>query len=427
MLDKRFPGPENIHRHTFSNGITILAYENFSNPTIFIEGVIRAGAIQDDSEKAGLASFTADMLLRGTLDYQYDQIFERLESVGASLSFGGGRHVTQFSGQSLIEDKELLLEMMVQALRVPDFPIHQIERVRGQIQTGLQIRANDTHRIASLKFMETLYSGHPYGRAISGYLETISKITREDLSNFHKSNYGPTGLIIAVSGAVKANKVVNDLSSLLGDWANPYQPDILDVGDMPRPEELILVEQEMPGKTQSDLILGLPGPRRSDVDYLHISLMNSVLGVFGMMGRIGQIVREELGLAYYAASHLSGGLGPSPWMAEAGTVPESVPKVIDVIKQEIRRIQNELVPPAELDDCQSYRIGSLPVGLETNAALANSIVDIELYNLGLDFLQRFPYMMRNISAEQVRLAAQKYLSAEQIVVSVAGPKAKFET
>ena len=426
MLDKRFPGPEKIYRQTLSNGITILAYENFSNPTVVVEGVMRAGAIHDSPGKTGLASFTADMLLRGTQQFDYDQIFEQLETVGASLSFGGGRHVTQFSGQSLVEDKDLLFEMMAEALRSPVFPSHQIERVRGQIQTDLQIRANDTHRLAALTFMEKLYAGHPYGRSITGYPETIAKIAREDLSNFHKINFGPKGLIIALSGAIESSRAVRDMAGLFEDWVNPNQPEILEVSDMPRPDQLLLVEQEMKGKTQSDLIIGLPGPRRSNPDYLHTSLMNSVLGVFGMMGRIGQTVREDLGLAYYASSHLSGGLGPSPWTAEAGTIPESVPKVIDVIKQEIKRIQNELVPPTELNDCQSYRIGSLPVGLETNAALANIIVDIELYNLGLDFLQRFPHMVRNITAEQVRVAAQKYLSAEQIVVSIVGPKAVVE-
>jgi len=423
MLDKRYPGPENIHRQTLPNGITVLAYENFTNPTIVVEGVIRTGALQDSSDKAGLASFTADMLLRGTQQYDYNQVYEQLESVGASLGFGSGRHVTQFAGHSLIEDIDLLLDLMAQGLRSPIFPGQQVERLRGQIQTNLQIRANDTQRMAALTFMETLYKDHPYGRSIQGYPETIVKISTQDLADFHAWHYGPLGLIIIVVGAIEAGKAVAKISSILGDWENPRQKTMSEVSDMPRPVEMVTIEREMPGKTQSDLILGLPGPRRSAPDYLHASLMNTVLGVFGMMGRIGHTVREEQGLAYYASSHLAGGLGPSPWTADAGTAPENVSKAIAGIKQEIMRIQTELVTPSELDDCKSYRIGSLPVGLETNAALANTIVDMELFGLGLDFLQRFPDLIRNISAEQLQLAAQKYLSTEQLVVAVAGPQA----
>ncbi len=424
MLDKRFPGPESIIRHTLDNGITILVYENFAAPTVVVDGVFHAGAIQDSEHKAGLASFTADMLLRGTQQYDFAQIFERLESVGASLGFGSGRHVTQFSGHSLIEDIDLLFELLVQSLRSPTFPSLQVERLRGQIQTNFQIRANDTRRMAILRFMETLYQNHPYGRSIQGYPHSVSTISAQDLADFHTCCYGPRGMIITVVGAIKADLAVTKIASYLADWDNPKQNSVPKVSDISRPIKEVMVKINMPGKSQSDLILGLPGPRRSAPDYLHASLMNTVLGEFGMMGRIGQKIREEQGLAYYASSNLAGGLGPAPWSADAGTAPESIPRVIAGIKQEIERIQNEPVPPTELEDCKSYRIGSLPVGLETNDALANTIVDLEIYGLGLDYLQQFPDLVRSISADQVQLAAQKYLSLDQLVIAVAGPQAE---
>lgn len=421
MLDKRFPGPENILRQTLANGITVLAYENFTSPTIVVDGLVRVGAIQDNSDKIGLSSFTADMLMRGTQQHDFTQIFECLESVGASLGFGSGRHVTHFSGYGLVEDIDLLLELLTGSLRSPTFPPLHVERLRGQIQTGFQIRANDTRRTAMLAFMETLYENHPYGRSIQGYPHTIANITDKALAEFHTHNYGPQGMIITVAGAIEADKSIEKIASFFADWNNPRQEPVGEVGDSPRPSAEIIVERKMLGKTQADLILGLPGPRRSAPDYLHASLMNTVLGVFGMMGRIGQTVREEQGLAYYASSHLAGGLGPAPWTADAGTAPETVSNVITGIKREIDRIQNEPLSTSELDDCKSYRIGSLPVGLETNAALANTIVDMELYGLGLDYLQRFPDLMRSVSADQIQIAAQKHLSTEQLVIAVAGP------
>jgi len=421
MLDKRFLGPEKILRQTLPNGIIVLAYENFTSQTVVVEGLVRAGALQEKAEKAGLAAFTADMLMRGTHRFDFAQIYEQLESCGASLGFGSGRHLTQFSGHSLVEDVDLVLDILVQALREPLFPAAQIERVRGQIQTGLEIRADDTRRMANLAFMETLYKDHPYGRSIHGYLPSIDSISPDDLAKFHDRNYGPQGMIIAVVGAIKSEIALTKIVDILGDWGNPQQLPLPLVPDMLRPVAELIKEIPMQEKTQADLVLGLPGPRRSASDYLHVSMMNTVLGVFGMMGRIGQNLREKQGLAYYASSNLAGGLGPAPWSANAGTGPDNVGRAIAGIKQEMARMQDEVVPSNELSDCKKYRIGSLPVGLETNAALADTIIDMELYDLGLDFLQRFPDLIRNISAEQVQAAAQKYLSLENLVIAVAGP------
>ncbi|HID53150.1 MAG TPA: insulinase family protein, partial [Anaerolineae bacterium] len=165
-----------------------------------------------------------------------------------------------------------------------------------------------------------------------------------------------------------------------------------------------------------------PGPTRAAPDYMAASLMNTVLGVFGMMGRIGQKVREEKNLAYDAYSVLQGGLGPAPWYAAAGVAPPNVEAAIAAILAEIERIQNELVPAAELADNQAYRIGSLPMSLETNGGLANVISDMELYGLGLDYLLEYPHLIREITPERIRVAAQKYLSTEQLGIAVAGPE-----
>jgi zinc protease len=177
----------------------------------------------------------------------------------------------------------------------------------------------------------------------------------------------------------------------------------------------------MPQKTQSDIMLGLPGPVRAAPDYLEASVANTILGVFGMMGRLGMTVREEQGLAYYAYSRLQGGLGPAPWFVSTGVAPDKVQQAIDSILVEIDRLINEPIPEDELADTQAYRTGTLPVSLETNDGLASIITDIELYELGLDYLQKLPEKIEAMTPESVQAAAKKYLSTEQIAIAVAGP------
>ncbi|MCP4359946.1 MAG: insulinase family protein [Chloroflexi bacterium] len=421
MQNGRYPNSTNIQRQLLPNGVTVLVYENFASQSVVVEGVVRAGSLADRKETAGLARLTSSTLMRGTQQRRFDQIYEALESVGAHLHFSSGYHTAGFSAQGLVEDMDLLLDMAADVLRQPTFFEEQVNKVRSQILTILQMRANDTGQRANLAFHELLYGEHPYGRSRGGYSETVATLTRPHLADFHSRYYGPQGMIITVVGAVKAQTAVDKVAALFGDWHNEGQEALTTVPDKPRPEKRLQTHVAMPDKHQVDIRLGLPGPRRSAPDYLDASLMNTILGVFGMMGRIGQNVREEQGLAYVAYSQLQGGLGPLPWTAVAGVAPDVVDKAIQSILDEIVRIQDELVTAAELADSQAYRTGSMPMALETNNGLADIITDMELLELGLDYLLEYPAAVRAITPERIQTAAQKYLSTKQIGVAVAGP------
>lgn len=421
MATNKFPGPETIRRHVFDNGVTALVYENMDSGTVSIEGVVRAGAVGETRANAGLANFTADMLMRGTHKRSFDEIFEALESTGAGVSFGGSRHTSGFSGHSLAEDFDLILDIIDESLRRPTFPAEHIERLRGQIITGLQMRANNTRQMAWLAYSEAAYKEHPYGLSVSGYIDSIGNIDRADMVEFYDRYYGPQGMIIGVAGAIPADDVLRKLESVFGAWRNESHQKTALSPDIGRPRGLQRRHVPMPEKHQADIVLGLPGPRRSAPDYLDASLMNTILGVFGMMGRIGQNVREEQGLAYYASSRLEGGLGPGSWTASAGVAPDKVEQAIESIRHEIRRIMNEPVAAEELADSQAYRTGSLPMSLETNSGLVDIITDMELYELGLDYLQRYKDEINAITVERIQKAAQKYLSADDIVIAVSGP------
>ncbi len=416
-----YPNSKTIHRHVLPNGIIILAYENFASESVVVEGLVRAGSIADPVGQEGLASFTASSLMRGTTKRDFHAIYEELESVGADLHISSSKHSTDFGAGCLVEDIDLILDLLANALRQPTFPVEQVEQLRGQIMTGLTIRANDTRQMATLAFNQLLYPNHPYGRSSRGHKHTIETITPADLHNFHKNYYSPQGMIIAVVGAVAAETAVSKIARAFEDWQPTGQLKIADVGPQERPLSTLRTHVNMADKAQADIILGLPGPVRSAPDYLQASLMNTILGVFGMMGRIGKNVREEQGLAYYAYSALQGGLGPSPWSANAGVTPELVEQAIQSILAEIQRIQTQPVTAEELADSKAYRIGSLPVSLETNSGLASVIIDMELYNLGLDYITEFSQQINAITIEQIQAAAQKYLSTEQIAIAVAGP------
>src|SRR5687768_4640101 len=138
------PGPKDVFRAVLPNGITVLARSNFNSPSISISGYLPAGAIFESDEKLGLADFVSTALMRGTQTRTFDAIYNELESVGASMGFDSGVHNTSFGGRSLVEDLPLLLSLLSESLRMPTFPTQEVEKLRAQLLTGLNIRAQDT-------------------------------------------------------------------------------------------------------------------------------------------------------------------------------------------------------------------------------------------------------------------------------------------
>lgn len=417
-----YPGQDDITRIQLPNGIIILSRPNFNSHSVTISGYFHVGGLIDPEDKLGLADFTAVALMRGTNRRNFQEIFDVLESAGASLGFTGGTHTTGFGGKALAEDLDLLLESLADALRYPVFPDDQVEKLRAQFLTSLAIRAQDTHQMAALTFDQVVYNNHPYSRPEDGYPETIMAISRDDLFEFHRTNYGPRGMVIAVVGAVEPQEVVAKVTDYLGDWENIQQPLMPELPGLEPLDALVIQKVELPGKSQSDVMLGVAGPSRCSPDYLAAALGNSVLGQFGMMGRIGEVVREQAGLAYYASSSLQGGIGPGPWRVAAGVAPSNVEKVIELISQEIVRFVNEPVAAEELADSQANFIGRLPLSLESNGGVAGALLNLERFNLGLDYYRNYQDLLQEITVEDVLETAQRYLHPDRLGIVVAGPQ-----
>jgi zinc protease len=415
------PGPDDIRRARLENGITVLSRANFNSPSVTISGILQVGALFDPEERLGLADFTATALMRGTHQRSFQQVYEALEACAASLGFDSSTHTTRFYGRALAEDLDLVLELLAECMRQPAFPVEQMERLRAQLLTGLAIRAQETGEMASLAFDEIVYAGHPYSRPEDGYPHTVQAIRQEDLAAFHERYYGPRGMIIAVVGGVDTALAVEKVSNALGDWNNPEQPKPVELPPVRPLEGRVQKKVELPGKSQADILMGAAGPARRSPDYLAASLGNNVLGQFGMMGRLGESIREQAGLAYYASSGLSGGVGPGPWSISMGVDPANVERAIELALQEVERFTQEPVSDEELEDSKANYIGRLPLSLESNGGVAAALLNLERFELGLDYYQRFADLIRAVTKEQALDAARHYLDAERLGIAIAGP------
>ena len=417
---KNLPGPDTIDRKTISNGSIILTFSNFNNQSINLVGLLENGGVVDPEDKLGLAHFTASMLSRGTEKRSFAEYHDALESRGANLVFSCGSQQTWFRGKALAEDTSLLFELAAESLRFPAFPPDYIERLRNQLLAGLAIRDQDTSEVASLLFDQTLFPGHPFSHPVDGYIETIQPITRDDLITFHQDYYTPEGLILVAAGAVDSTQIGELAEKHFGDWNNPAAIKIAVQPVPSAPSKNIRKHRYVEEKSQSDLFMGSYGPSRPSEDYLPVFLGNNILGQFGLMGRIGESVRSKSGLAYHASSSINGWADAGTWEFVAGLNPENLDKAIELIRDEIRRFINSPVSAEELNDSKSNLIGRLPLSLESNAGIANAILTIERFNLGMDYYQRYPDLMQSITAQKILDSSRKFLHPDKMVIASAG-------
>jgi zinc protease len=424
-LDIRsLPGPETIRRRVLPNGLTILARENFSSPSVVLSGSLMVGALDESPARGGLADLTASGLMRGTASRTFEKIYESIESLGANLSFGAGTHSTSFRGKSLAEDLRVLLVLAAEALRSPTFPKPQMARLRAEKLTALSIRDQDTGSVAQLTFDELLYGDHPYSLPSDGSRETVSSLTADAARAFHRRAYGPRGMLLALVGAVRADEALDAVEAAFGDWRNPQQPTQPGIPPVAGLTRIVRRDRALPGKSQSDVVIGGIGPSRYDPDYLTAALANSILGRFGLMGRLGDVVRASAGLAYSVASSLAGGPGPGPWQVMASVAPANVERAIDLIRQEIRRFVEGGVSLQELRDNQANFIGRLPLQMESNEGIAAALVNMERFRLGLDFYQCYPDLVAAITRDQVLATSRRFLEPDLMAIAVAGPAAE---
>lgn len=415
------PGPDDTYRAVLDNGITVLVRENFASPAVVVRGYLEVGAQDEPAGRYGLTGFTADVMQRGTVHRSFTQLYEEVESVGATFGLGTGSHIASFGAKGLASTLPDLLDILNDVLRFPAFDPRQVEKVRAEIITDLLERRHNTRRMSRLHFYEMAYPpAHPYHWSQMGYQDSINAISSEDLTDFHRTYFAPTNMVVVIVGGIEVQRAVDAVERSLGDW-RAARPPRKALPPAPPLRETLEQYPTIDDKTQSSVTLGWPGPSRQHGDFIPCFVGNTVLGVFGMYGRLGQRIREQNGLAYYVYSKLTGGSGPGPWRVMGGFDPLNVSQGIALILDELHRLRETPIAIEELNDAKSYLTGSLPLYLETNEGVARSLINIERYQLGLNYLRQYATMIQSVTADAIQDAVRRWIDIEHYALAVAGP------
>jgi len=379
--------------------------------------LLKSGAAADPAGKEGVANLTAELLTRGTKKHSAQALAEELDFLGASLGVDADIETTTITLTTLTKNLASALNLLAEVLFTPTFPVAELEKKRKEIEGGLKSREEEPGWIAQRTFLEKLYPKHPYGRLVEGQPATLTKLTQADVIKFHQTYYRPNNAIIGVAGEISQEELTNQLRTHLAGWQRADIPSIVWPEEHQPPEERITVNKKV---AQANVILGHLGIARSNPDYYAVQVMNYILGGGGFGSRLMDKIREELALVYHVSSSFSARKHAGPFTVVLQTKNASATQAIEESTQVIRHYIEEGPSEKELAAAKSYLINSFPLRLVSNRDVAALLPIIEFYELGLDYPDRYPTLIGQITQEQVHAAAKAYLHPDhelQVIIA----------
>lgn len=394
------------HRETLANGAVLLVAERPAIPIVVVRVGVPAGAVHDPADALGVANLTAALLTRGTARRTGPELDRAIEFVGGSLEAGAGSDGATVTLSVLKKDLALGLDLLAEVLLQPAFAPDELTRKAIDIQGSLRRSEQEPETVAARELSRMMFPEHPYGRPVYGTIESVGKITREQVTAFHQRHYRPDGANIVAVGDVTVAEIRRELLQRLAGWTAPPAP----VGAVAKAPPVTGVEERKIARdlTQTTVLLGRPSIKQDDPDYFALAVATYVLGG-GSASRLYTRVREERGLAYSVYSSLMPARYGASYLVSLQTRTDGVVEAVRLTREEMTRLAREPVAPRELSLAKSYLIGSFPLRLDTSGKLARFLGAVEENGLGLDYPERYKERIARVTAADVQRVAAKYL------------------
>jgi zinc protease len=405
-----------IERVVSPGGIEAWLVHEPAVPMIAVDFAFAGGAVQDPAGKVGTANFVASLLDEGAGDLDSKTFHARLERKAIELSFQADRDTLRGSLRTLTENRDEAFDYLRLALTAPRFEQADVEIIRAQILSVVRRATTSPNEVASLRWWQTAFADHPYGRPVDGTLESVPVITVDDLKDYARRVLARSNLKIAIVGDIDAATVSAMLDRVFS--ALPAQPELVPVANV-SPRGLgrrIVVKLDVP---QAVVTFGGPGIARNDPDFMAAYLVNHILGGGAFSSRLYQEVREKRGLAYSVYDSLVWLNHTALFLGGTATRADHAGETLDLIGKEIRRLAESGPTADELAKAKAYLNGSFALNLDTSSKIAGLLVQLQLDGLGIDYFARRPEMINAVTLDDARRVAKRLLDSG-LLVTVAG-------
>ena len=398
-------------------GVTAWLVEDYSVPLISIRFAFRGGSTQEPEGKDGLARVMSGLFDEGAGDLDREAFQEQLDASGAEMSFNASADSFQGSMRMLQEDREAAFALLALAVNAPRFDAEPIERIRAQLISSIEARARDPQTEAGIAWANAIYGDHPYARRNEGTPEALLSVTVEDIAGFHRRLFARDNLVVGVVGAIDAETLAGELDRVFGSL--PEAADLSPVATIvPRLAQVLDLDFDLP---QASIRLAYPGLARDDPDFFAAYLMNHILGGGTFSSRLFTEVRERRGLTYGIGSSLLNMRHASALVIGTSTRPDRAADALGIIREEVRRMAEEGPTEAELASAKAFVLGAYAINnLDNSSAIARTLVELQVEDLGMDYIERRADYIESVTLDDVRNIARRLLAVEPAVMVVGG-------
>ena len=408
-----------VERRALSNGLQLLVAETHRFPVVSLELVMNAGATAEDEARAGVASLTAGLLESGAGGRTADEIAETADGLGLSLDSSTGWDVAQAGFTALRARMEDGLTLLADLVRRPTFPEAEVERLAHERLGTLAHRRVDPAATASELFNRYAFAeDSPFSRPLAGTEATVRRLGRDDVAAFHAARYAPAGSTLVASGDVSADEMVALAERFFGDWHGESLPAAVPAVK-PRTDGAVIVIAHRPGAVQSEVRVGHVGVERGVPDYIHLLVMNTILGG-SFSSRLNLNLRERLGYTYGVSSTWNVRRQPGSFSVSSAVQSEATAHAVEEILREMRGMREAEVTPDELRDARDYLAGVFPLTNETTLGMATRLAAMATYDFPDDYYQGHRERILSVTADQVLEAARRRLHPDRVAIVVAG-------
>ncbi len=404
------------------NGATVLFYPTDTLPMVDARVIFDAGSARDPEGKGGTASLTADLLEEGTQKRDAKAIADGFARVGAEFSASANLETSAVRLRSLTESDWLwpAVELMGEVIAHPAFDREDFERERERQLRGIESRKQSASSVASDTLREVAFEGHPYGHPTEGTLESVEKISHDEVRAFHERHYVARNATVVIVGALDedearrlADTLVRDLPE--GRPAEPLPP-------VPALEGDRVVRVPFPSE-QSTLLIAHEGIPRKHEDYLPLYVGNHILGGSGFASVLMSELREKRGLAYSTYSYLFPLRAGGRFVMGIQTRNDQVDRALSLMSDQLGDFIDQGPGDEQLADSQANLVGGFPMRLDSNSKIVEQIGKLDFFGLPLDYFDSYVDRIESIRPDDVRQAFARHIDPESRVVVIVGPEA----
>jgi zinc protease len=401
-----------VTRSRLANGMTVLVRENPVTPVVAASLMIKMGTRWETRPTAGISNFLQLMVVRGTTSLDGTQIVEAADRMGGSIDAYGDADYSEIAATALDRNWSEMLGLMADVALRPSLPDGTVQAVRDFLIRQVRNRADKPSNVALDTLLARTFGDNPYAWDPIGLNETLERTDRDALLAHYRRHYVPVGMVLAVSGNVKAPEVLARAQQLFGAMA---PGPVAAPNQTPAPARAAARDVLTVPGAQAQIVMGGLAPKMTDPDFAAMKVASTVLGG-GLAGRFFSELRDKQGLAYTTAAQEPMRVETGYFLALLGTAPENRDKAEAALREQLGRIQREPISAEELRVAKAYVLGSLAMDRRTNARQAWYLGWIDEVGVGADYLDRYSAQIRAVTAADIQKAAQRYLATVRTVV-----------